>query len=404
MKERENKIITDEEYSSAQYRQILRISQMTMNNELRREDSLLIQASHMQTAFAFTTAAIFTVLPVCIEYKGALPYVFFYVWIAIIISFMLASLVCASIAQWRFKTKTYESVENIESVILDDLQWKMYVQDSYCDAQIVKMLQDIYAKNNGINEKRVKFIIASMVCFFSALISILLCFVRATVLLGSFEGVYIANRTNFEEKSYYLINKNARRLTTLSNIRGFLMDQTSENDYTIKSYILRNFSKLSMIQQKEITEMLLDFIKKKVQNFDIKANDEIIKLETKGIGNINQTMKMMDELFPIKLKYEVFEKMVGFLAETEFEEVTVQQYIDEIIKARNTLAHKKLDVCKTQKYIKYYDTINQFEDRQCPEDCGAHSDDNKYSLEQWDTLRKKVQKFGKSIDIIQGKL
>ena len=57
-----------------------------------------------------------------------------------------------------------------------------------------------------------------------------------------------------------------------------------------------------------------------------------------------------------------------------------------------------------QKYIKYYDTINQFEDRQCPEDCGAHSDVNKYSLEQWDTLRKKVQKFGKSIDVIQGKL
>ena len=170
--------------------------------------------------------------------------------------------------------------------------------------------------------------------------------------LGSFEGVYIANRTNFEEKSNYLINKNARRLTTLSNIRGFLMDQTSENDYTIKSYILRNFSKLSLPQQKEITEILLDFIKKKVQNFDTKANDEIIKLETKGISNINQTMKMMDELFPIKLKYEVFEKMVDFLAETEFEEVTVQQYIDEIIKARNTLAHKKLDVCKTQKYIK----------------------------------------------------
>ena len=113
MNERENKIITDKDYSSAQYRQILRISQMTMDNELRREDSLLIQASHMQTAFAFTTAAIFTVLPVCIEYKGALPYVFFYVWIAIIISFMLASLVCASMAQWRFNTKTYESVENI---------------------------------------------------------------------------------------------------------------------------------------------------------------------------------------------------------------------------------------------------------------------------------------------------
>ena len=31
MNERENKIITDKDYSSAQYRQILRISQMTMD-------------------------------------------------------------------------------------------------------------------------------------------------------------------------------------------------------------------------------------------------------------------------------------------------------------------------------------------------------------------------------------
>lgn len=222
--------------------------------------------------------------------------------------------------------------------------------------------------------------------------------------LVSFEGVYIANRTNFEDKSNYLINKNARRLTTLSNIRGFLMDQTSENDYTIKSYILHNFSKLSPTQQKEIAEILLDFIENKIQKFNVKANDEVTKLKTQGISNINQTIQMMDELFPLKLKYQVFEKMVSFLGETEFKDVTVHQYIDEIIRARNTLAHKKLDVCKTQQYIKYYDNINQFEARKCPDDCVAHTDDNKYSLEQWDTLRKNVQKFGKSIDVIQGKL
>ena len=222
--------------------------------------------------------------------------------------------------------------------------------------------------------------------------------------LGSFEGVYIANKTNFDEKSNYLIKKNARRLTTLSSIRGFLMDQTSENDYMIKSYILRNFPKLSDSQQNEITDMLLEFIGKKMSDFVIKSIDEFTKLSKEGITNINRTMKIMDELFPIKLKYQIFEKMVGFLDESEFKEVTVQQYIDEIIDARNKLAHKKLDVCKTQKYIKYYDNIKQSEDRECPNDCIGHSNENKYSLEQWNELRKKVLKFGKSIDSIQGKL
>lgn len=230
--------------------------------------------------------------------------------------------------------------------------------------------------------------------------------IRETVIsnLGSFEGVYIANRTNFEEKSNYLINKNARRLTSLSNIRGFLMDQTSENDYTIKSYILRNYAKLSSEQKQVISEMLLTYIRTKVQDFNANANEEIVKLENAGIKNINQTLKMMDELFPLKLKYSIFQKMVEFLGETAFEDVTVEQYIEEIVKARNTLAHKKLDVCRTQKYIKYYDTIIQYESRRCPANCDEHIDDSKYSLEQWDSLRKKVQKFGKSIDSIQKKL
>ncbi len=230
--------------------------------------------------------------------------------------------------------------------------------------------------------------------------------IRKTVVedLGSFEGVYIANRENFEEKSNYLINKNARRLTTLSNIRGFLMDQTSENDYTIKSYILRKFDMLSQSQKQEISEMLLESIKDKEQKFITHANTEITKLENSGIKNIKQTMGLMNELFPIELKYRVFQKMIEFLGEQAFNEVSVQQYMDKIIKARNTLAHKKLDVCRTQEYILYYDTVKQFEDRQCPLSCDEHSDDNKYSLKQWDSIRKDVQKFGKSIDTIQGRL
>ena len=159
--------------------------------------------------------------------------------------------------------------------------------------------------------------------------------IRKTVVedLGSFEGVYIANRENFEEKSNYLINKNARRLTTLSNIRGFLMDQTSENDYTIKSYILRKFDMLSQSQKQEISEMLLESIKDKEQKFITHANTEITKLENSGIKNMKQTMGLMNELFPIELKYRVFQKMIEFLGEQAFNEVSVQQYMDKIIKA-----------------------------------------------------------------------
>lgn len=221
---------------------------------------------------------------------------------------------------------------------------------------------------------------------------------------SSFEGVYIANRENFEEKANYLITKNARNLTKLSNIRGFLMDQTSENDYIIKSYILRKFAELSTEQKEEISKFVLQFIRESVKSFDTKANNLLEQLDDRGIGNIKNFMRNMNDVVPLKLKYQIFEKMITFLGEVSFEEVTLEKYFEDIVKARNNLAHKKLDLCKMQRYIKYYDDIDQFENRKCPKDCKEHTNDNKYSMDDWNEIRKNVQKFGRSIDAVQEKL
>ena len=44
-------------------------------NELRREDSIIRQASQMQTAFSFVTAAMFMVAPIVIEYSLSLIHI-----------------------------------------------------------------------------------------------------------------------------------------------------------------------------------------------------------------------------------------------------------------------------------------------------------------------------------------
>lgn len=222
--------------------------------------------------------------------------------------------------------------------------------------------------------------------------------------LSSYEGVYIANRENFEEKANYLITKNARNLTKLSNIRGFLMDQTSENDYIIKSYILRKFAELSTEQKEEISKFILQIVRQSAERFKIKANSLVEQLDEKGIEDIKKFMKNMNDVVPLKLKYQIFEKMITFLGEVSFEEVTLEKYFEDIVKARNNLAHKKLDLCKMQRYIKYYDDIDQFENRKCPKDCKEHTNDNKYSMDDWNEIRKNVQKFGRSIDAVQEKL
>lgn len=222
--------------------------------------------------------------------------------------------------------------------------------------------------------------------------------------LSSFEGVYIANRENFEEKANYLITKNARNLTKLSNIRGFLMDQTSENDYIIKSYILRKFAELSTEQKEEISKFVLQIVRQSAERFIIKVNSLVEQLDEKGIEDIKKFMRNMNDVVPLKLKYQIFEKMITFLGEVSFEEVTLEKYFEDIVKARNNLAHKKLDLCKMQRYIKYYDDIDQFENRKCPKDCNEHTNDNKYSMDDWNEIRKNVQKFGRSMDAVQEKL
>ena len=222
--------------------------------------------------------------------------------------------------------------------------------------------------------------------------------------LGSYEGVYIANRTNFNEKACYLIKKNARRLTSLASIRGFLMDQTSENDFTIKSYIQQNFNRLTPDQKTSISKMLRDFIAEKSQQVAEESEKQLSTLEKKGITNINRTLTLMGDLFPIELKYQIFEKMITYLGDDEFQDVTVDTYINEIIKARNTLAHKKVDVCRMHSHVLYADTVKQFMTRACPEDCNNHDDSYKYSLKQWQDIRLKTLGFGDEIDKLQAKL
>lgn len=219
--------------------------------------------------------------------------------------------------------------------------------------------------------------------------------------VGSYEGVYIAKKINFEEKAKQLIAKNARSLTSLYNIRGFLMDQTSENDFTIRSYVEEKYSILNPDQKAIIGKIIIDSLREQYgEDYKI-ANELIEKIESTGISNIKKFFSYQTALIPQKVKYAIFMKMLEFLGEDAFDEYSVQEYLDEVVKARNTLAHKKLDVCKMQKYIMYYDTISQYRSRSCPDSCEFCAEDKKYSLPEWENIRKNTRLFEKEILKIQ---
>ncbi len=222
--------------------------------------------------------------------------------------------------------------------------------------------------------------------------------------LGSFEGVYIANRDNFREKCLFLIKKNSKKLLSLSNIRGLLADQTSENDFIVKSYLYKKYNKLNDTQKEEIKNMVLeDMISR--QNRYVKANEkEIERIEKNGISNINKLLSSANFIVPIELKYKMFDMIIQYSEETIFEKYTIENYIQKIIKLRNNVSHKKLDICRMQKYILYYDNINQFCNRQCPINCEEHTDGNKISVQEWMDIRKQVLEYGEKFDLILNRI
>lgn len=218
--------------------------------------------------------------------------------------------------------------------------------------------------------------------------------------LNIFEGVYIANKNNFEEKSYHLIQKNAKRLTSLANIRGFLMDQTSENDFIMSSYVMSKFNGLTDKQK----ETILEFVRNNVELQKNRINNEIANYE-KIINSVseNQMKKIMNlpsYLMPIDLRYAIFTTILDMDQTTSLNNKDFNEYSEKVIKIRNKLAHKKLDICDAQKYIIYSNNIKQLTNNRCPSDCSEHNDQNRISLDEWNEIRENVNQYGRYFDEI----
>lgn len=216
---------------------------------------------------------------------------------------------------------------------------------------------------------------------------------------GAFEGIYIANRDSFQDKAVSLYKKNIRNLLSLSNIRGFLADKTSENDYVVNSYILRNFDKLSSEIQNDIRASIQNMVNTEQEKQTNKMED-YNKIIGKEEININKLLGLPSYILTLEAKYAIFEAVLKAKSNTTFNEHSITAYLNEIVKKRNTVAHQKLDVCKQQKYIKHFDNINQYNRNACPDDCSGHTDERKISLEEWLGIVKLTNIYSRLFDKI----
>lgn len=218
---------------------------------------------------------------------------------------------------------------------------------------------------------------------------------------SSFEGVYIANRKTFQEKAIALIEKNARKLLSIQNIRGKLMDCTSENDFIITSYILEKYRTLTKDQKDKLDEVVKEYLVENIAGNAKKIESECARVSEHGIAKIKDFITQPSFIVPLELKYLIFGQMLSMLGEdaTKFE-----NYFDKIVKKRNVLAHKKLDICDHADHIKYCDTLSQFKSRQCVEACEECTSSYSIAIDEWDEIRKNANDFSSLFDEILCKL
>ena len=149
------------------YEYMKHIAEVIYENEERREDSIIQQASHMQTAFSFVIAAVFMATPVMMEYRGHLTESFFFVAISSISFLLLVSLIFATMAQNRKKREVFPSIESIRDKIEND--YKLFQTIAAREKYLVKMYEKIHPSLEKSNDRRVLWVRLSMGSFYVAL-------------------------------------------------------------------------------------------------------------------------------------------------------------------------------------------------------------------------------------------
>lgn len=172
------------------------------------------------------------------------------------------------------------------------------------------------------------------------------------------EGVFLSDRDNrmFMEKIKQLIDKSIRRSENIINIRGIVMDETSEFDSQMKDIVLAAQSLLSLEEIALIKKYVSkDILKEKVDD----ATALFEKFPESGEWEISDLLKEYE--FTSMMRARLVNKVLGLKNNPQIKELITschdilpelfvvpsgkfqfaKAYEDNIIKFRNKLAHVK---------------------------------------------------------------
>lgn len=138
-------------------------AKLAYEQEEKREDSLINQATQMTTYFSFVSVLVLMVIPV-IVFKGTMIPPKYTATVSVItLSLLFASMILAVLAQWRFKYQSLAApLEMFEHIMNNTDFFKTQEQRNKSFVQSLNMTWTSKRKNNN---KRAGLIKASMIVF-----------------------------------------------------------------------------------------------------------------------------------------------------------------------------------------------------------------------------------------------
>ena len=191
----------------------------------------------------------------------------------------------------------------------------------------------------------------------------------------------------FFPKFEKVLHKQLSLIMQISDLRGYLMDSTSDFDFVTRAFVQKFFPLLKPDDQKLIYSEIERCIKeqegretKKFQKTLASPHNDVFV--NKAMDSQEYVMTVKDKIFIMAL---IFQKYNCEAA--EFAGAFAEQYDQKIIKYRNKLAHTKLDYGKNQSgHIKI---ANNLDDLEC--DCSKCI--SKLTKEECADLRKHIYEY-----------
>lgn len=200
------------------------------------------------------------------------------------------------------------------------------------------------------------------------------------------DGIFFADRKDLTSVVSNVIKKNMRREYNIANIRGLIMDSTSEFDYICRITVEALFDKLSEADQKDVEAQLRTFI----ANTMDKSTETFTKLDRKsGHNYVKTAMNSVDYVMSNADRYSILNLILqksGVFSDIPADLNT--RYSDDVIAARNRLAHSMLFYGKCQKKLHITKVRQELTCDNACDNCKAH-----YDLQSCETLRQKLFEY-----------